>query len=714
MKFRKSLLMLMLFSFVAALEAEDLTEITILASRDRPAALRSPVQQVGAAELADSKVLTVNEALRKLPGVLARDEEGLGLRPNIGIRGLNPTRSSKVLLLEDGLPLSFAPYGDNASYFHPALERFERIELLKNAGQIAFGPQTIGGIINYISAPTPDALQGRLAARGGNLGLRALDLELGDRFEEQGTGWRLDATHKHSRGSRRNIELDAADVGLKIEQVLTESQSLTLRVNGYRERSQVPYSGLTLAEYREDPRGNPFVNDFFEIDRHAMALVHGLQISEGTALRTALYHTRLQRDWWRQASNSRQRPNDASDPDCGDMRNLLSRCGNEGRVRGYRTLGIEPRLQIDGDLSIGILAGIEWRALAGLRHHREWQERLQLNGDTPRARSAGIGINAGMRENNLRRVEANSGFIEATLNHRSTSVTAGLRYENIRYAREDRLRGTAGNTNLNVIVPGIALSRQLTDELVLFAGVHKGFAPPRVEDAIANNGTAVELDGEYSWNTELGLRWRIAAESQLEVTLFDMDFANQVIPASLAGGANATLTNGGRTLHRGVELLGEWRARDFIEPLATLRPRVRLAANWLRDAQFGDARPATIIDGSLIAVGGNRLPYASPFLVTLTIGGEWANGLSAQIEGHYVGSMYTDDLNTIAMSSDGQRGRLAGHATWNLALNYRASEQLEWFAGAKNVADRLYIADLSRGIVPGPARQLQAGFEYRF
>ena len=100
--------------------------------------------------------------------------------------------------------------------------------------------------------------------------------------------------------------------------------------------------------------------------------------------------------------------------------------------------------------------------------------------------------------------------------------------------------------------------------------------------------------------------------------------------------------------------------------------------------------------------------------MTLTIGGEWANGLSAQIEGHYVGSMYTDDLNTIAMSSDGQRGRLAGHATWNLALNYRASEQLEWFAGAKNVADRLYIADLSRGIVPGPARQLQAGFEYRF
>ncbi|MFM7432966.1 MAG: TonB-dependent receptor domain-containing protein, partial [Gammaproteobacteria bacterium] len=189
---------------------------------------------------------------------------------------------------------------------------------------------------------------------------------------------------------------------------------------------------------------------------------------------------------------------------------------------------------------------------------------------------------------------------------------------------------------------------------------------------------------------------------------------NQVIPASLAGDGNATLTNGGRTRHRGVELLGEWRAHDFIEPLAGLRPRVRVAANWLRDAKFVGDRLAAANDGSLLSISGNRLPYAARQLVTLTVGGEWANGFSAQVEGHCVGSMYADDLNTVAVSSDGQRGRLAGHAIWNLAVNYRASEQLEWFAGAKNVADRLYIADRSRGIVPGPSRQLQAGFEYRF
>ena len=93
-------------------------------------------------DLESSRVFTANEALRKAAGVNVRDEDGFGLRPNIGIRGLNPTRSTKVTLLEDGIPLAYAPYGDNASYYHPPIDRFERIEVLKGAGQILFGPKT--------------------------------------------------------------------------------------------------------------------------------------------------------------------------------------------------------------------------------------------------------------------------------------------------------------------------------------------------------------------------------------------------------------------------------------------------------------------------------------------------------------------------------------------------------------------------------------------
>ena len=58
-------------------------------------------------------------------------------------------------LLEDGIPLAYAPYGDNVSYYHPPIDRFERIEVLKGAGQIMFGPQTTGAVINHITPLPP-------------------------------------------------------------------------------------------------------------------------------------------------------------------------------------------------------------------------------------------------------------------------------------------------------------------------------------------------------------------------------------------------------------------------------------------------------------------------------------------------------------------------------------------------------------------------------
>ncbi|MFN9895891.1 MAG: TonB-dependent receptor plug domain-containing protein, partial [Acidobacteriota bacterium] len=82
--------------------------------------------RVSAGLLRQSNVMTTEEALRKVPGVHA--EDAFGLRPN------------------DGLPLSYAPYGDNASYYHPPIDRFDSVEVLKGGEQILFGPMTIGGV----------------------------------------------------------------------------------------------------------------------------------------------------------------------------------------------------------------------------------------------------------------------------------------------------------------------------------------------------------------------------------------------------------------------------------------------------------------------------------------------------------------------------------------------------------------------------------------
>jgi Fe(3+) dicitrate transport protein len=683
-----------------------LSEILVLGSRARLESTTGAGALLDAQTLERSRVLTVNEALRKIPGVVARDEEGLGLRPNIGVRGLNPTRSTKVLLLEDGLPLAFAPYGDNASYFHPPIERFERVELLKGSSQIAFGPQTIGGVINYLTRRTPESFEGALNLRGGNRGLRDAQLRVGDRIDATGTGWQLNATHKASEGARDNIDLKFDDVALRLEQPLGESRTLAVRASLFQEDSQVPYSGLTLAEWQSDPRGNVFVNDNFELDRWAVSATLGQRFGNDAELRTSVYYTYFNRDWWRQSSNSGQRPNDSSDPNCTGMANLLTTCGNEGRLRQYYTSGAEARFlqplefaTLTGELNVGV------------RHHLEKQFRFQVNGDTPTARTPGTGPNGGIRENNRRDVAATSAFVEASLGQGRWRVKPGVRYESIEFERRNFLAGGgAGRTTLQEWIPGIGLTFELGANTTLFAGVHRGFAPPRVEDIITPAGGSVDLDAERSWNSEIGVRSALRRGLNVELTAFNLDFSNQIVPASVAGGLGATLTSAGRTAHRGLEFSSQF---DSAEALGTpWNLYGRAALTWLAVAEYRGTRFSSVTPS--VNVTGNRLPYAPEEFATVALGVEVPSGLSAEVELFYSGSAFTDDLNTVAVATNGQRGRIGGHVILNATVAQAIGDALTVYGSVKNLADKVYVADMSRGLIPGPPRQLQFGFEYRF
>ena len=81
-----------------------LARVVVVGEDDHAKAQPGSASLIDAEEIRSAHVFSVSEALRKVAGIVTRDEEGFGIRPNIGIRGLNPTRSTKVLLMEDGIP----------------------------------------------------------------------------------------------------------------------------------------------------------------------------------------------------------------------------------------------------------------------------------------------------------------------------------------------------------------------------------------------------------------------------------------------------------------------------------------------------------------------------------------------------------------------------------------------------------------------------------
>lgn len=681
-------------------------EVVVIGDRHNLLRIAGSGATVEAEDLERSRVFTVNEALRQVAGVFPREEEGIGLRPNVGIRGLSPIRSTKVLLLEDGLPLAYAPYGDNASYSHPPIRRFERIEVLKGASQVRFGPNTVGGVVNYISPAAPEAFEGSLQLAGGTNGYVEVDGSLGGPI----AGFRVLA-HANTTsfdGVRKNHGLAFNDFYLKAERELSPRHDLALRLGLFRENSQVSYSGLTQAEFAADPYGNPFPNDRFETERFTGAFSHIWRIADGATLTTSVYSLWFDRDWWRQSSNSAQRPNDASDPACAGMANLNTTCGTEGRLREYTQYGAESRLAWTA-----ALGGAPLSLEAGVRWHTERQNRLQINADTPTGRSPGVGVNGGVTESNLRYADALSAFVTAQAEFGRLTVSPGVRVERIDYERINRLTGARGETELTETIPGLGVTFALREDMALYAGVHRGFAPPRVEDIVTNAGGDVDLDAERSVNWELGLRGEAATGLHVDVAAFLMDFENQIVPASVAGGVGATLTSAGETRHSGAEASVRGSLRDMGLMTGANDVFFRTALTWVNEADFVGARFSNIAGFGAVSVSGNRLPYAPEWIASAAVGYERGDWLTLQAEVQHTGEMFADDLNTVAPVANGQRGLIAEGTTLNLAANLRQRAATFYVTG-KNVTDEVFIVDRARGILPGAPRLVQVGVRFAF
>jgi Fe(3+) dicitrate transport protein len=706
----------------------DLPTIEVIGSRASLSGIPGSGEVIDSANLVNARVFTVTEALRKVPGLTVRDEEGFGLRPNIGVRGLNPTRSSKVLLLEDGIPFVIAPYGANESYYHPPIDRFARVEVLKGSGQILFGPQTIGGVINYITPAVPSRPGASVSITPGNRDYFNGRVRAGGTWG--GAGVLAEYMRKQGDGSRENLGSKLDDASIKTALHLGDRQTLTLRGNYYRERSNVTYSGLTEGEFAASPYQNPFVNDSMLLDRWGASATHRFDLSSGAALTTTAYGYQVSRDWWRQSSNSGQRPNDRSDPACGGIANLSSSCGNEGRLRDYTVYGVEPRLR--WSYALGNVAAV---TDVGVRAHYELQERLQVNGATPTAREPGPAsdVNAGLKEDNERTNQAYSAFLQQRFIVGRLGVVPGVRIEHVRYRRTNLLPAAtggaeiAGRTTLTQMIPGLGATYQAAAGTTVFAGVHRGFSPPRTEDVIDNaTGGVVDLDAELSWNYEVGVRSDLARGLRVEATAFAMDFQNQIIAANLAGGAGSALTSAGETTHRGVELAARYSAAPWL-PLGH-DIYVQAAYTWLPVAEFGGSRFVFVgtADGdevgkiftaqnptgsrAQVSVSGKRLPYAPEHLLTGTVGYGHRSGLDVRLEGVHVGGQFGDALNTSILSADGQQGPIPAFTIWNAAASFRIGlTHSTVFVAVKNLFDKLYIADRSRGLIPGGPRLVQAG-----
>ena len=569
---------------------------------------RSDVADVpGSAHVVDSEALEIfNDTdilrvLRTVPGVYIQEEEGFGLRPNIGIRGSGLDRSARIALLEDGILIAPAPYSAPSAYYFPTQRRMDSLEVLKGPASVVVGPRTTGGALNMISTPIPDDLGAKADLRVGEYNSVDLHANLGNRGDR--FSWLVETVQGQSDGFMHVDSPIDGDTGFDIEDYIAKMQldsdpdadvyqSLRAKVGFTDQTSNQTYLGLTDADFATDPlmRYAATEGDIFDSEHEQYQLSYVVDPGNSWRGKVTAYRNDFQRNWYKlQSVNGTGMSSVLDDPEtyATELAWLQGTTSPDDAIfkrannRSYYSQGVQAELQWDvgfGDTEVALTAG--------LRVHEDEEDRFQhedgyrMEDGLLVMTTAGAG---GSKTNRVSDASAQSYFINAEIRAGDWILTPGIRYEDVELSRYDystadpdrELGPTRVRDNsVSMAIPGIGALYRLNDEWRLLAGVHKGFNPP------APGSSAEE---ESSVNIEVGTRYNDDAFS-FEAIYFVNDYDNlvgTVTDSTGGGGEIGDQFDGGEVRVAGLEL-----SADYDWNIGRLGVPLGIKYTWTTEAEF--------------------------------------------------------------------------------------------------------------------------------
>ena len=674
------------------------------------------------------------EMLELIPGINGYADDGFSnSRLSIGIRGLNPRRSSRVLILEDGIPIQPALYVYPNMYYNPPSERIDRVEVIKGSGAIKFGPQTMGGVINYYTRRPRNDFGGRLNLKAGENGYSSIFAEFG--------GWRnkkfkpeVQVLFKRGDGFRENNNFQQVNGTFKLNYLKSPDENIFLKANFNFEDSNATYTGLTKFSFDKDPKFNPKKDDNFKLFRTAVDLINTKRINSRFSKSTTAFVSYFDRRWWREndifiSASDLNSSNPTIQPyyNTGNLIRTGNGKDNFGILRTFYVFGLQQAYTLDRSIF-----GYQSRLEFGGRVYWERFIDDKQSGSNTDSRSGIYYIPAAtdkdkdviVGQSHHYETTAFSGFISESVDVNGFQVRPGLRFEIFEQERVDRLNGSLyQDKTLYVLLPGIGFSKNIFG-LQMFGGIHRGFTPPSsgalkiLSFGSNSKNSGLDLEAEKSWNKELGLRGDISIIN-FEASAFHIGIENLV-----AAGRGTAFKNLGKVNSVGLEL----NALLSLSKSLKILPDFHLSYTYLKTAVV-DGRIISNVSGKVgseVSIKDKELPYAPRHTLTTGISGNYFNSFSFRLDFRYVSKVYTDFENIEVEDNLGISGPISAYTFINLSADYQINSNYRIYFSGKNITDQVYIgsrlhsnpgqpqAHLSSGILPGPRRQINIGFEYLF
>lgn len=694
---------------------------------DRAKSIPGSGQYISSRQLSVLNQPNINQILRSIPGINVRDEEGFGLRPNIGLRGTPVNRCAKITLMEDGMLIAPAPYSDPSAYYFPTFARMQGIEVLKGSSQIKYGPYTIGGAINLISTPIPESFKAFAQFSYGSFGTQQQRIWVGD--SHKNIDYIFEVNRLASNGFKEldkggNTGFDRRDVLAKLrwhtDDKASIPQSVTLKFVHSTEAGNESYLGLTLEDFKANPyrRYAATQKDILDMSHYHVSINHTIKPISGFSVITTAYYAHTFRDWARvntiggqSINNILGKPVQYSLPYeimTGEADGYLD---YQNAARTYFSEGIQSNAQYIFNTN-----QISHKVMLGGRYHRDQADRYATKSEysmTAGNMSLVTSGTKGNQENQIRNGSSWAFFINYDIHFKNLKVSPGLRYENIAFDFQNY--GTSDNTRtglqlksatnqLDVVLPGVGINYTLNKSMSIFGGVHKGFSPPGMPSVGSNT---VQAQPETAINYEMG--YRINRENlQFQAVGFLNVYDNILGSDNVSGGGAGTgdMFNAGKAKIQGLEASIDYDLWHSKREKSPIKVPVNISYT-LTNARFLE----TFINaggdwGSGQINRNDKLPFITPHLLSSSIGFENIKG-NITLTGRYIGTTRTKSGQGKMIIPEDNVGNNTVNALGNfliidLSSNVRINKYFSVFSTINNLTNnKSIVSNLPNGYRPG-------------
>ncbi|MDC5039503.1 TonB-dependent receptor [Acinetobacter baumannii] len=670
-------------------DVAKLPTLHVEATRTDTGYLQTPasVFRIEAPQVDSSSQVNLTEVVKGIPSLQIRNREnyaqdlqlsmrGFGARSTFGVRGIR--------LYVDGIPATMPDGQGQTSNID--LSSLDHVEVLTGPFSSLYGNSSGGTILTSTKeGQGKDSIELSYSGGSHDKSQAGLVLQGGAKGANE-PSYIISSSYFDTDGYREHSGAEKVLNNAKLSWNLDDGSKINWVTNYVKINADDP-GGLTRADWQNNPKQvvqNVLdYNARKEIEQTQTGLTWSKPINDQHELYAMTYMGQRQVTQYQSIPDTVQKNPNTPYQAGGVIDFKRNYYGADFRWTGKELLP-------NTTLSIGV-------ALDAMKEDRQGYQNFNDTGDK--------GVKGALRrdeDNTLWNIDP---YVQASWQFLPTwRLDTGVRYSNVHYKSKDYyivgLNGdNSGKTSYEEVLPSVALSWQITPEVLAYASYAKGFETPTfTEMAYPAQGGASTLDLKPSTSDtyETGLK----SQNQLgdfTLAVFQTKTKNDIVSAESFGG-RSTFRNADKTLREGVEFA--WNKKLW-------RDLTAIASYTYLDATFDSTVPAA---GKISEIPeGNAIPGIAKNQAYVSLAWQPSHGLYGGVDVQYMDKVYVNDTNSDAAPSYSVTSANIGYA-WVMG-----DWKVNSFARVDNLFDKKYAGSVivndgnSRYFEPADGRNWSAG-----